>query len=729
MPDSARTPPSAAPTPPRRWRRLGVRLSYWLIVALAIGVATPWTLIGSPERSAVQNLLFDEFQRWRPRVETAIPPIRIVEIDDDSLARLGRWPWPRARLGQMIEKLTDAGAAAVALDVLLYDPGEAEDDAKLAAAIKGRPVVLGELFTNEGNPPRSAQKAGFAYAGDDPSGFAFQFRGAMAPLPAFADAAAGIGFFNWVAETDRVVRRVPLVLASGGRLAPSFAMEILRVAQGASSYTVKASNASGETAFGAKTGIVAVRDGAMVAMTGPRGDFRIHYAADDPRIRIAAWKLFAPDADLTDFQGRIVLVGVSAQAEYDIVATPLSPVVPGVRAHAEILSQILSGDRLIRPDWAPGAEFLYTLSLSALLAILLPFLSALSAAGVGFAAGTTSAVASWLAFSRYGLLLDPILPTLSSGAVYLVGVTALFARKQGEARDIQQAFGRYVSPAVVARLAKDPNVLRLGGEERRVTLMFCDLRSFTALSEGKSATELTHFLNDYLTPMTDVVLAASGTVDKYIGDAIMAFWNAPLDDPAHARHAVEAALRMREALARLNARWSAGVTGYQPVKFGIGLNTGEVCVGNLGSLRRFDYSVIGNEVNVASRLESATKQFGVDIAASEATRAQAPEFAWLEIDRVVFKNKSIPVGVHALAGDAELATSAEFADLAEGHARMMSHYRAHEFERARALAEFLAPKTPAPVRGLYAFQAQRFAALAAADLTPTWAPVLALGEK
>ena len=145
--------------------------------------------------------------------------------------------------------------------------------------------------------------------------------------------------------------------------------------------------------------------------------------------------------------------------------------------------------------------------------------------------------------------------------------------------------------------------------------MFCDLRSFTALSEGKSATELTHFLNDYLTPMTDAVLAASGTVDKYIGDAIMAFWNAPLDDPAHARHAVEAALAMRVALARLNARWSAGKPRYEPVKFGVGLNTGEVCVGNLGSLRRFDYSVIGDEVNVASRLESATKQFGVDIAA------------------------------------------------------------------------------------------------------------------
>ena len=704
-------------------------MSYWLIVVLAIGVATPWTLTASPERSEVQNLLFDEFQRWRPRSETTAPPIRIVEVDDDSLAKLGRWPWPRAKLGEMIEKLADAGAAVVALDILLYDPGDPDDDARLAASIKGRPVVLGELFTNEGNPPRGTQKAGFAFAGDDPTGFAFAFRGAMAPLPAFAEAATGIGFVNWAPDNDRVVRRVPLVVVSNGRLAPSFAMEILRVAQGASTYTVKASNASGETGFGAQTGIVAVRDGDTVAMTGSRGDFRIHYARDDPRIRSPAWKLFEPGADLSDFQGNIVLIGVSAQTLFDVVATPLSPIVPGVREHAEILGQILSGDKLIRPDWAPGAEFLYTLSLSALLAILLPFLSATSAAGIGVAVAGTSATASWFAFSNYGLLLDPIVPTLSSGVVYLAGVTALFARKQSEARDIQQAFGRYVSPAVVARLKSDPNVLRLGGVERRVTLMFCDLRSFTALSEGKSATELTLFLNDYLTPMTDVVLASNGTVDKYIGDAIMAFWNAPLDDPAHAHHAVEAALGMRAALARLNSHWSAGVANYQPVRFGVGLNTGEVCVGNLGSLRRFDYSVIGDEVNVASRLESATKQFGVDIAATEATCAEAPEFAWLEIDRVVFKNKSVPVGIYALAGDAALGRSPEFVKLAEGHAQMMARYRARDFASARALAEALGLQAPALVRGLYTYQERRFAALAAEAPAPTWAPVLALEEK
>ena len=186
---------------------------------------------------------------------------------------------------------------------------------------------------------------------------------------------------------------------------------------------------------------------------------------------------------------------------------------------------------------------------------------------------------------------------------------------------------------------------------------------------------------------------------------------------------------MRAALARLNERWAAGVARYEPVRFGVGLNTGEVCVGNLGSLRRFDYSVIGDEVNVAARLESATKMFGVDIAASEATRAETPEFAWLEVDRVVFKNKTVPVGVYALAGDAALGRSAEFAELASGHAQMMARYRARDFEGAGALVETLAPLAPAPIRGLYAFQQRRFAALAATDPPAAWSAVLALEEK
>jgi adenylate cyclase len=638
---------------------------------------------------------------------------------------------PRARLGQMIEKLTGAGAAVVALDILLRDPRDPEDDAKLAKSIEGRPVVLGQYLTDDGAAPAGSDKAGYAFAGDDPTPFAHKFRGASPPLPIFANAAAGVGFLNWLPDFDRVVRRVPLTAVSGGRLTPSFAMEALRVAQGASSYTIKSSNASGEYGFGASTGMVAIADGDFVAPVGPRGDIDIHFAGDDPRLLFPAWKVLAPDADLSGFNGAIVFLGESAELGYDIVATPLSADSPGVRQHAEIVGQILTKDQLSRPDWAPGAEFLYTVALSTALAVALPFLSTLGGALIGVVAAGASLAGSWWAFSRHGLILDPIMPTLASATVFVSGVLSLYARKRGEEREIRSAFGRYVSPSVVARLAADPSVLRLGGEVRRLTLMFCDLRSFTTLSEGKSAEELTRFLNDYLTPMTDVVLAESGTVDKYIGDAIMAFWNAPLDDERHAEHAVRAALEMRAALAELNADWAAEADGrpFSKVKFGVGLNTGEACVGNLGSLRRFDYSVIGDEVNVASRLESASKMFGVDIVASEATRAEAAGYAWLEVDAVVFKNKTRPVGVYALAGDEAYAGSREFIALAGRHDRMMSLYRDRDFAGAREIAEELSATAPEHVRGLYGFHLRRFDALAAETLPESWRAVTVLDEK
>jgi adenylate cyclase len=285
----------------------------------------------------------------------------------------------------------------------------------------------------------------------------------------------------------------------------------------------------------------------------------------------------------------------------------------------------------------------------------------------------------------------------------------------------------------VARLAEHPENLQLGGLQRPLTLMFCDIRSFTTLSEGLSAIELTTFLNEYLTPMTNVVLKQMGTIDKYMGDAIMAFWNAPLDDPGHAVHAVRAALEMRETLERLNAQWvkSAEKSGhdFRPVKFGVGLNTGECCVGNLGSTLRFDYSAIGDEVNVASRLEGSSKFFGVDIVASEATRAEAPDFAWLEIDQVLLKNKTRPIGVFALVGPPSYAAGAAFQELVARHGEMLAAYRAREFAKAEKMAKAAGDLAPDDIAGLYIFYRRRFAELAKGDLARSWAPVIALDEK
>jgi adenylate cyclase len=722
-------------------RRASEARFYALTTATACALALLAGVVGAPTRAVMQNLVFDQYQRWKPRPYAFDQPVRIVAIDDESLKRLGQWPWPRERLAALVEALKGAGAAAIAFDFLFSEKDRADagaptgetPDNVFARAIDGAPVVLGSFVSEAPNGAVGPAKAGFVTAGDDATKFLTPSPGALAPLSELAQHAAGVGFLNWRPDSDRVVRRVPLILNVDGALHPSLAMEALRVAQGASTYIVKSSNASGETAFGEVYGVLAIRNGALTIDTDAAGDIRVYFARPDPRRSIPAWKALAPGADLRDLRGSIVFIGASAALLSDIVATPLSPAMPGVEAHAQIVEQLLSGQTLRRPDWAPSAEWMATALICAALVATTWFLAPHLAALV-FAAVVGAIVAlSWFAFSRHGLLIEPTYPAFSAAAVYFTGVSTLYAVKRHQEREIRSAFGRFVSPAVVARLAEMPGALELGGLQRELTLLFCDIRSFTTISEGFNASELTHFLNEYLTPMTDAILDRMGTVDKYMGDAIVAFWNAPLDDRDHGAHAVLSALAMRETLVKLNEGWrdraEADGRSFKPVRFGIGLNSGECCVGNLGSLRRFDYSAIGDEVNVASRLEGACKIFEVDVIGSETTRAAAPDFAWLEIDSVLLKNKTRPVGLYALAGDQALAASGEFAQLSRLHAAMLSAYRNRDFASAISMAKEAAARAPAAVRGLYSYNLRRFAQLAESAQDPDWRPLIALDEK
>jgi len=737
------------------WRKLKELRLYFLVVAVTYILIVDAASILAPFRANLQNIVFDQYQRWRPREYNFDQPVRILDIDDESIRRLGRWPWPRQKLAAIVDRLIDADVAQISFAVLFSEKDQAPEGAECASrvvgfdvhggcedgdtvfarAIANRPVVLGDLFmTTNSAPAKIPAKAGFALAGDAPGPFLAHFAGALAPLPVLMDNAAGIGFMNWLPDSDRVIRRVPLVIFANGQFQPSLPLEALRVAQGASTYIMKSADAGEQTALGGAEGVTAVKVGDIVVPTQSAADVRVYFAKSDPRRSIPVWKVFDEHADLSDLAGKIVIVGASASLLSDVIATPLNPSTPGVEAHAQLLEQILSGVTLLRPDWAPGAEVVAgTLLMLALIAAA-PFVPVYWSALLGGLAVCALALASWLAFTRHGVLLDPVMPSVSSGLTFLAGVMTLYGQKRRQAHEIQSAFGRFVSPAVVSRLAEHPENLQLGGLQRQLTLMFCDLRSFTTLSEGFSAVELTKFLNEYLTPMTNAILKETGTVDKYMGDAIMAFWNAPLDDSDHGVHAVRAALKMRETLAELNALWapSIGQPGHlsRKVKFGIGLNTGECCVGNLGSTLRFDYSAIGDEVNIASRLEGASKVFGVDIVASEATRDEAPPFAWLEIDRVLLKNKTRPTAVYALVGDESYARSASFEALAQQHDQMLAAYRAGKFAAAAAKAAAAARQAPTDVKGLYeVYYKERFAELATADIEADWEPVLALETK
>jgi adenylate cyclase len=743
----------------RSWRKAATKgikrhWRYLLVVAAVYAGALALDETLTTLRANFQNVVFDQYQRWRPRQPGAERLVHVVDIDDESIRRLGQWPWPRAEMAKLVDSLAGAKVAAVGFDVLFSETDRApadvsaaappagaetesaprgEGDAAFARTLGGRSVILSELVTQTKLAGAVPAKSGFTFIGQDPTPDLPHLNGALGPLPVLAKGAAGIGFVNWQADADRVVRRVPLLIVVDGQIEPSFAIECLRVAQGASTYLIKSADAGGSS-LGQGAGVAAIKVGDLIVPTEPAGDIRAYFAASDPSLSLPAWKLFEPGVDLSDLAGKIVVVGASASLLSDVVATPLNPSTPGVEAQAQLIEQILDGDELLRPDWAPGAELAAATLLSLALVVATPLLSALWSAVLGALAVAGMAGGSWLAFTHDGWLIDPITPGLSSGAVFLAGVLALYSQKRHQLNETRSHFGRFVSPAVVARLAEHPDAVRLGGEQRTLTLMFCDIRAFTTLSEGLTAVELTSFLNEYLTPMTEAVLEQMGTVDKYMGDAIMAFWNAPLDDSDHAAHAVGAALEMRKTLAELNRRWAsrAAEAGhvFHDVKFGVGLNTGECCVGNLGSTRRFDYSAIGDEVNVASRLEGASKVLGVDIVASDLTRADAPDFAWLEVDRVLLKGKTRPTPVYALAGDAATAASEPFRELARRHDEILAAYRARDFEGARRLAAAAATLAPAEIKGLYThYYPERFAFLATSDLGPSWEPVFRLETK
>jgi len=736
------------------------RLSLFLAL---LSVAAAWVITCGVVKPALledlRNLAFDSYQRVAPRAYDPETPARVVGVDEESLKKLGQWPWPRTRLAELVQKLDDLGAAAIAFDFVFSEPDRASyenfaaeiaddhlrkrlsqlfsgapgNDEIFAAALERAPSVLGMTLAAKGAAATPLQKAGFAFAGDDPALFAPAFAAVVAPLPLLEQAARGIGATNWLPDRDQIVRRIPLVDQSAGALVPALVLEALRVAQGETTFVIRSSNASGESAFGRQTGINAVKVGAFEILTGPRGEVRPRFAPSKAMRVISALDVLQERVDRKEVDGRIVFVGALAAGLGDVRATPLEASVPGVLIHAQIVEAISANALLERPDWALGLEFVIAFAalacVTALLILAPPSVAALVAIGsaVGFFA------ASFALYDRKGLLFDPAFPSLTILGGYLIGASLLWRAEEAAKRNIRRAFGKYLAPAVVDRLAENPDRLVLGGETRELTLMFSDLRNFSGIAEGLNPTDLTQFMNDYLTAMTDAILESEGTVDKYIGDSIVAFWNAPLDVPEHPRKAVAAALRMRAALLDFNAaragRARQAEKPLEPAAIGIGINLGPCTVGNMGSARRFDYSVLGDAANLASRLEGVCKLFGVDILVSAPVKEAASEFAWLYLGAIVVKGRSVATYVYAVAGDADFAATAKFKEWRSLHEEMMSCYaQGRLIEAARRSSQLQFAVAPA-WRELYVKLERRFSEAAATAQAEDWSPVWALDQK
>ncbi|MBV0911770.1 CHASE2 domain-containing protein [Anianabacter salinae] len=680
------------------WSRMAGLVMLALLLTIRILDPTPVSIL--------RNLAFDTFQRVKPR-EVAPAPVTIIDIDDASIAELGQWPWPRTRLAQLVDNATAGGAAAIAFDVLFSEPDRlspgliASDNEALDPAIRdalsGLPsnddifaeaigrgrVILGQTsirVAGAGGQSAVPRDVPHALLGPDPRPFLSRFPDLVENLPALEAAAAGRGVFSVRPDTDGVYRRVPLVMLAGETLRLGLTPELLRVATGGQSFAIRSNEAGVD-------GIVVAR---QLIRTDATGSVR-PYLSHSARARyVSAADVILNRLPEGRLAGHLVLVGTSAIGLEDYRATPLGVAMAGVEVHAQLLENILSSTLLDRPNYAISVELLTTAILGLLTVLLVPNMAArwviLSTLLVLAAYVTTT----WLAFERARMLIDPTYPVLATLLIAGIMTTANYLREERQRREIRGAFGQYVSPALIERLQDNPGSLRLGGETKELTLLFSDVRGFTAISESfkDDPQGLTVLMNRFLTVLSDAILDEGGTIDKFMGDAVMAFWNAPLDIPQHARAGCRAAIAMRKAVEELNTLRLAEATDGETVHridVGVGLNTGSCVVGNMGSDTRFDYTALGDTVNLASRLEGQSKPYGVGIVLGESTAREVEhDMAVMELDLLRVKGKQEPVRIFALLGDHTLMADPATVSLLETNRDMLAAYRDQRWDAAEA---------------------------------------------
>ena len=687
----------------------------------------------------MRHRVFDEYQRLKPREYSNDIPVRILDIDDESLSRIGQWPWPRDVMAEIVARLNELGASAVVFDMVFSQPDRLspkslrqmlperpefeearkgllaipDNDELFAQTIDGSYVVTGFALTGtETSGALPEIKAGFAENGDRAAPYLPAYAGAMKVLTNIESKVAGNGALNAIPESDGIYRRIPMFMTLKDKIFPSLVAESLRVAQDASTFIIRAVGASGEEGFG-ETGLVGFKVGAVTVPTDENGQIWVRFTGDIPERYVPAWKLLEGKAPAEKLEGHIVLIGTSAAALKDLRATPLNPAAAGVSLHAEALETILTGNFLNRPDFAHGLEVVASLLLGLLLIWLLPkwgsiWCAVLTLFAIGGVIG-----GAWYAFDVYNWLLDPIYFSLVILIIYLTQSLLIYLATEAERARVRGAFGMYLSPALVEQLASDPEQLKLGGEMKDISIMFCDVRGFTSISELYDPEGLTQLINKFLTPMTQVIMDRMGTIDKYMGDCIMAFWNAPVDVPTHVTEACNSALVMFEKLEELNQELEKEAVGnnkeFRPLKIGIGLNTGTCCVGNMGSTQRFDYSILGDDVNLCSRLEGQSKGYGVDIVISETTKVAAPDFATIELDLIQVKGKTVPVRIFALIGNNEVQSSDWFKEFNPIHAELISEYRNQNWENATSLSQKARRVAGEKFNGLYDLFDERIA--------------------
>jgi adenylate cyclase len=689
----------------RRAQQVGLARAVCFLLLVAL---VPLRLADPRPLQELRARTFDFFQVLRPRPQE-IRPVVIVDIDEASLKAIGQWPWPRTTVADLIKQITEFGAVAIGFDIIFAEPDRmspaiaersfrgidtetrakldslpSNDDA-LAEAIKQSRVVVGQ--TGAATPEvrtagDAALQTGFAVRGPDARPFLVTFAGLLRNVPVIEQAAAGRGLFSINPENDGIIRRVPVIMTAQGSLVPSLSMEMLRVVTGSSAILVRVDEA----------GVQSVAVPGLEVPTDRNGQFWVHFNHHDPERYVSAKDVLQGNVAADRLAGKLVLIGTSAIGLLDLKTTPLDAAIPGVEVHAQILESVLSKSSLVNPNYAIGAELAIAVLFGLAIIIAAPMLPASIVIVLGGCLIAGLVGLSLYLFVEHNLLIDFTYPLISSWLIYLVLTFVNYFREQKQRRQIRSAFGYYLSPHMVEQLARSPEKLVLGGEERRMTILFSDVRGFTTISEHykDDPQGLTRLMNRFLTPLTNAIIERKGTIDKYIGDAIMAFWNAPVDDDQQEANACEAALEMLSRAETLNgelkreAEANGGI--YMPLRIGIGLNTGPCVVGNMGSDFRFNYSVLGDTVNLASRLESRTKDYRIPVVIGSRTAEGAQQkFAVMEIDLIKVKGKKQPEAVFTVLGRSEVEADPRCRELREVNAQMLERFRKQEWDGAVGL--------------------------------------------
>jgi len=645
---------------------------------------------------SVRLRYFDQLITSQPRVDV---PVHTVNIDEAALEKMGQWPFPRGDYAKIIEDLYKRNAGLVVFNVLMPENDRFKQDKELALALKEYPAVLPILgHTKDKN---ATQPPNTQVVGQDPQGRVVEYPGIISSVAIINSQATGYGVVNTFPEIDGVVRRMPLVIASKDKLHPGLALETLRVAAQDPRVQVKIGDIGIEALRVPKIGKIPV---------DPLGRIWIDWAATPKEHSLVT----LPD----DFKGEIVIVGLSAAGLANPVATAKGEVWPHY-LQGTVFGTLATQSHIQRPDWADMAE----LGAIAVFGLLIIFLARWVYVGIGFyiICAVSFVAGSIYGYSNYKWLIDATLPTLSILLVALHAYTVKFVSEFLQKQQIRKQFQSYLSPDLVAKLIKDPSLLKLGGEEKELSIMFTDVRGFTSISEhyGKDVQGLTKIMNRYMTAMTRKILENHGTLDKYIGDAQMAFWNAPLDETIHCKESVKAALEMLDDLKVFNDEITK--EGIPAFGMGIGINTGVVVVGNMGSEQRFDYTCLGDAVNLASRLEGQSKNYGVLLVIGPVTESRLEGTAFsIPLDCIAVKGKHEGVNIHtAFKNPPESAMSQWNTDKAQ-HTAMLELYRKQEWNKALKAVESLKGKFDGQMDHYYELWTERIHQMASAGLPKDW---------